>query len=79
MPVTPDEKDRSIRRLEFALGVSFAVLFFQVFPVAWWTLVSFAALVFGQLDVRGWTWRAYAVSCAIAIVALVGIRAWQNR
>lgn len=76
--VARDEVERSFPWLESALAVSFAALFFQLFPAVWWGLVSLAALVFSYVDVRGWTWRSYAVICVVAILVLSAARAWQG-
>ena len=65
-----DTEDR-LSWLWLLLIASVFSLFFQLFPGAWWAVVSI-------LDIRSWTWRAYAAICAVGIVVLVAVRAWQN-
>jgi hypothetical protein len=77
-PIVRDEDRRPFPWLELVLAVSFAALLLQLFPAAWWSLVSLAAVVFSYVDVRGWTWRSYAVICVVAILVLTAARAWQG-
>jgi hypothetical protein len=53
------------------LAISLTTLIFQVFPSAWWVVVSI-------VDVRSWTWRSYATAFAVALVVLMAARAWQE-
>ncbi|MBI2826199.1 MAG: hypothetical protein HYX69_16080 [Planctomycetia bacterium] len=70
---TDDTDDvRPFPWLELLLVTTAAALVFQLFPRVWWGLLS-------TIDVRTWTWRTYAVICGLAIVALAGAKAWQNR
>ena len=62
----------AFRWLECLLALSAITLFFQLFPGAWWALVSAA-------DVRNWTWRSYAVVSGLALALLVGLKAWRER
>jgi hypothetical protein len=52
------------------LSVSVLTLVLQLFPGVYWAALAI-------LDVRLWTWRAYAVTFALALVALVALRAWR--
>lgn len=65
----PTETDKNW--LWWLLFAGIITLALQLMPAAWWG-------AFSVLDVRRWTWRGYAVCCAIAIVALVIVRAWLN-
>jgi hypothetical protein len=76
--VVHDHDLSSFPWLGSALVLSGLILFFQLFPSVWATVVSFALVVSSYADVRGWTWRSYAVTCVVAIIALVGVKAWQE-
>lgn len=39
---------------------------------AWWGLLA-------TIDIRNWTWPIFAVLSGLAIVSLVGIKAWLDR
>lgn len=53
------------------LAIGGACLLFQLVPTVWLSAIS-------ALDVTHWTWRAYAVLCSVALVALCFIRAWRQ-
>lgn len=57
---------------EGLFALSAVVFLFQLFP-------AFFLAILSTVDVRLWTWRSYAVVCSVGIVALVGVKAWQNR
>lgn len=65
------------------LVVSLVTLFFQFFPGVWWGLVGALEMAWlgflAIVDVRNWTWKVYATLSAIAIVALIGLKAWLER
>ena len=70
-PVAVADEEFAFPWLLSALAISGLSLFFEIFPDAWWSVVSFAMLVLGYLDIRAWSWRSYAVVCVIAIAVLV--------
>ena len=80
--VAHDEEAIDITWMDLVLVVSILVLglviFFQLFPGVWASVVSLLAVVFSYIDVRGWTWRSYAVVCAVAISVLVILKGRQD-
>ena len=67
-----DDQPSGYPILEMLLAVSCTVLVLQAFPELFWGLLAI-------IDVRNWSWRVFATVSAIAIVSLVGIKAWLER
>lgn len=76
--VTREEVVFRIHWLELALIASGLALFFQLFPSVWSSVVSFSWHILGYVDVRGWTWHSYAFANIAVLLALVGMRVWQD-
>ncbi len=66
------DEDACFPWLETLLLVSSVSLFLAFFPAAWWGLLAI-------IDVRNWSWRSYAAISTLAIVGLVGLKAWLER
>lgn len=78
VPSSVQSDERSFPWLEYALAVSVAAMFFQLFPAAWSSLTAVAAGAFSYIDVRGWTWKSYAVVCVITLSILIILKGRQE-
>ena len=75
-----DDGSQSTRALWGMLAVAVCLLGAQLFPSAVATALSTVDVRnWTWLDASQWTWRAYVALSTVAIVALVGVKAWQNR